>query len=531
MDSIAPSVPRLSVALIVRNCAVQLAATIHSIRAIADEIVVLDTGSTDDTLTVAVQSGAIVHRRAWDDDFAAARNACLDKATGDWLLWLDAGETLATEQADELKTFLAGQPATDRAYLLQVTLPAAAGQMGREQIARLRLHPRRDGLRFAGRVRESLAASLAAQGIAIDPLPITIERGQLDADPDIKAGKAQRNICLADLAMAEGGPSAEMHNVLGEAFQTLGDHVRAAQHYRRSLDLAERRSREHLEAFYGLLTCLDGVSADRSDQLSLAILALEHFPLDAQLLVALGGYLQTLGQSQLAARSFDLAFRHGQIEPQVWHLPEIRQIAASCAATVLVQSREDDQARTLLEAAVTIYPHSHKLALQLIDLHVKNLRRNEALAVVASFASDADRERLSTAVRGAYLAQQGDWSAAADLLMAAMLDGCRERFCLRWLVASWLALERPLDAQTALRVWQVADPRDEEAASLAEQVAAQLTDHVDEPTEIMRSDELRVDEPGPVAPPNVGPLTKRRPASAPTVRTSGRSRPRFDDSM
>ena len=238
-----------------------------------------------------------------------------------------------------------------------------SGQIGREQIARLRLHPRRDGLRFALRVRESIAASLGAQGVEIDTLPIVIERGPLESDASVKAAKAQRNIRLADLAMAESGPSATLHNVLGDAFQTLGDHVRAAQHYRRSLDLAEQRSREHLEAFYGLLTCLDGVSAERSDQLSLAILALEHFPLDAQLLVALGGYLQTLGQTQLAARSFDLAFRHGQIEPQIWHLPEIRQIAASCAATVLVQSREDDQARTLLEAAVTIYPQSPKLAL------------------------------------------------------------------------------------------------------------------------------------------------------------------------
>jgi Tfp pilus assembly protein PilF len=511
--------------MIVRNCAGRLAATIGSIRAIADEIVVLDTGSTDDTLVAAVQAGASVHRRAWDDDFAAARNACLEHATGDWILWLDAGETLAADQAAELRSLLAGQPPLDRAYWLHVALPAAPGQIGREQIARLRLHPRHDGLRFVGRVRESLAESLAALAIETDALPITIERNPHDADESVKAARAQRNIRLADLAMAESGPSAVVHNTLGEAFQTLGDHVRAAQHYRRSLDLAERRSREHLEAFYGLLTCLDGVQADRSDQLSLAILALEHFPLDAQLLVALGGYLQTLGQTPLAARTFDLAFRHGQIEPQLWHLPEIRQIAASCAATVLVQACEEDQARTLLEAAVTIYPQSQKLALQLVELHVKNLRRNEALAVVASFASDADRQRLSTAVRGAYLAQQGDWAAAADLLQAAVLDGCRERFCLHGLVAAWLALDRPRDAQSALQVWQAAHPHDEEAAAFAEQVDAQLAEVTAEPPE-----PVRVDEPAPVAGPLAAP-PKRRPGAAPTIRTSSRSGPRYGDSI
>ena len=147
-----------------------------------------------------------------------------------------------------------------------------------------------------------------------------------------------------------------------------------------------------------------------------------------------------------------------------------------------------DQARTLLEAAVTIYPDSQKLALQLIELHVKCLRRNEALAVVASFATDADRERLSAAVRGAYLAQQGDWSGAADVLQAAVLDGCRERFCLRWLVASWLALDRPHEAQSALHIWRAAHPGDEELAALREQVDARL-EELDEPTDVMRVDE------------------------------------------
>src|SRR4029450_81312 len=144
------------------------------------------------------------------------------------------------------------------------------------QIARLRLHPRREGVRFAGRVRERIDESLAAQNIPIDTSPIVIERDDRDHDSGVKANRAQRNIRLADLDLAEHGPSARLHNVLGEAYQTLGDHVRAAQHFRRSLDLAEQKSREHLEAFYGLLTCLDGVAADGSDQLSLAILALEH---------------------------------------------------------------------------------------------------------------------------------------------------------------------------------------------------------------------------------------------------------------
>jgi lipopolysaccharide biosynthesis regulator YciM len=213
--------------------------------------------------------------------------------------------------------------------------------------------------------------------------------------------------------------------------------------------------------------------------------------------------------------SVDLAFRHGQIEPRIWHLPDIRQIAASCAATVLMQAREDEQARTLLEAAVTIYPQSTRLALQLVDLHVRNRRRSEALSVVAGFASPADRERLSAAVRGACLAQQDKWEEAADLLQAAVLDGCRERFCLRWLVNSWLALDRPLDAQSSLRVWLAIEPASEEAAGFQERVTAAIEQ---QQLATKRIEPIRIDgSTSPLAP-------TLRPASSTPAPTPSRSR-------
>ena len=481
MESFTTTAPRLSVAIIARNAAQPLAETIASIRAIADEMVVLDTGSTDDTLVVAAQAGAAVHRRMWDDDFAAARNACLEKTTGDWVLWLDAGETLAAGQGAALREFLRTAADPRHAYALNVALPAAPGQLGYEQIARLRLHPRRAELRFAGRVRERLGTMQVDEGIALTPLEVTIHRGPREHDPQVKSARAQRNIRLADLALAEQGPTPEMHNVLGEAFQTLGDSVRAAQQYRRAIDLSQPKSRDRLEAFYGLLTCLEGVSADRSDQLSFCMLALEQSPLDAQLLVALGGYLQSLDQAVLAIRAFDLAFRHGQIETQIWHLPEIRQIAASCAAAAMIKAGQLDEARTLLEAAVRTFPGSQRLALQLIDLHVGQRRRDEALAIAGGLPSQSERQRLAAAIRGACLAQQQDWPAAVDLLQAAMLDGCQEVFCFRWLVAGWLALDKPQDAKAVLRQWQTCDPKSVEAAEL-------LHGLPDEPPRAMRID-------------------------------------------
>lgn len=85
---------RLSVCMIVRNEGGRLARALESVRGIADEIIVTDTGSTDDTVDIARRFGAVVSHFTWCDDFAAARNAGAALARGEWVFWLDGDERL-----------------------------------------------------------------------------------------------------------------------------------------------------------------------------------------------------------------------------------------------------------------------------------------------------------------------------------------------------------------------------------------------------------------------------------------------------
>ncbi|MDP6775756.1 MAG: glycosyltransferase, partial [Candidatus Latescibacteria bacterium] len=77
---------KLSVCMIARDEAQFLTRCLESIQGLADEVVVGDTGSTDDTRQVAVEGGARVVEAPWEDDFSLARNAVLEEATGDWVL-------------------------------------------------------------------------------------------------------------------------------------------------------------------------------------------------------------------------------------------------------------------------------------------------------------------------------------------------------------------------------------------------------------------------------------------------------------
>src|SRR2546427_10591625 len=94
---------RISLTMIVKNEERALPACLEAARPWVDEIVVVDTGSTDRTREIAAGFGARVHEWAWRDDFAAARNESLRHTTGDWILALGADEVLSPELGPALR--------------------------------------------------------------------------------------------------------------------------------------------------------------------------------------------------------------------------------------------------------------------------------------------------------------------------------------------------------------------------------------------------------------------------------------------
>ncbi|MCM0593934.1 MAG: glycosyltransferase [Gloeotrichia echinulata DVL01] len=96
----------LSLCMIVKNEAATLPKCLSSVQNVVDEIVVVDTGSSDRTVEIATAYGAKVHRFQWCNDFSAARNAALKYVTGDWILVLDADETLTPEIVPQIRSVI-----------------------------------------------------------------------------------------------------------------------------------------------------------------------------------------------------------------------------------------------------------------------------------------------------------------------------------------------------------------------------------------------------------------------------------------
>jgi tetratricopeptide (TPR) repeat protein len=98
----------LSLSMIVRNEERHLARCLEHAALFADEIVIVDTGSTDRTKEIAAQFTERVHDFTWCDDFAKARNYALQQCTGDFVMYLDADDVVTEEDARAIRALMAG---------------------------------------------------------------------------------------------------------------------------------------------------------------------------------------------------------------------------------------------------------------------------------------------------------------------------------------------------------------------------------------------------------------------------------------
>jgi len=110
---------KISVCMIVKNEEAMLPRCLDSVKPIADEIVIIDTGSTDRTVEIAKSYGAYVHHHPWQGNFSKHRNQSIEYSTGDWLLFIDADEELCGN-VDELRNWLAAVP--DEINAITVTM-------------------------------------------------------------------------------------------------------------------------------------------------------------------------------------------------------------------------------------------------------------------------------------------------------------------------------------------------------------------------------------------------------------------------
>jgi GT2 family glycosyltransferase len=455
-----PVPPRLSVCLIVRNEEQFLPRCLASIKPVAHQIVVLDTGSTDRTVEIAREFGAEVHRFEWCDDFAAARNACLEHATGDWILQLDADEELPPAEHSKLLAAL------QKEKVIGHRLPLLNSGLEAEGVSYVpRLFRNAPGLFYICRVHEQVFSSVLvrAEEWALETAhggPQLLHHGYTKEIVRDRQ-KVQRNLRLLQQALVDFPDDANLLMNLGLELARSGDLAAALVQYEaafRSLSSNHHASlvpelRETLLTQYGahLIKALKDEDAIRILRSPLA----KAGGLTASQQFALGLALMRTRRFADGAEAFRrcLATRNqpglSPINPEI-----LRAGPHHCLATCLANLGQPESALQSLENALRDDPKSRAVRMDLARTLFAQGRPIDALKhlhdIVAQTPADADAWRLGGDIalsRPDFLEFAVDWTGEAVKNLTSDPGLANQR---------GEALLRSGNAEGALPFWQIA---------------------------------------------------------------------------
>jgi tetratricopeptide (TPR) repeat protein len=207
----------VSLCMIVKNEEANLGPCLEGVGALVDEIVIVDTGSTDRTRDIAAERGAVIVDFPWRDDFSAARNEALRHSAGDWIFWLDADDRVDAANPHRLSTLLAALPDENIVYLMRCISTGPDGATPVNVVDHPRLFRRQPGVVWSYRVHEQVLPSILRSGARLQRSDVVIHhRGYSDRATCRR--KDERNLRLLRLDAAD---HPEDHSVLFHLGMTL----------------------------------------------------------------------------------------------------------------------------------------------------------------------------------------------------------------------------------------------------------------------------------------------------------------------
>jgi glycosyltransferase involved in cell wall biosynthesis len=419
--------PHLSVCLIVKNEERFLGQCLASVEGLADQIVVVDTGSTDRTVEIAKHHKAEVHSFTWCDDFSAARNAALEYVTGDWVLMLDADEELPPEQHEALRKLLRAAP------VMAWRLPLQDVGREAEGVSYVpRLFRNAPALFFVGRVHEQVFTSIEVRrqewGLETRLGDAMLRHYGYTKELTHERDKVGRNLRLLEKAVLETPGEANLLMNYGLELTRSGRPEEGLRQYRAAFeDMADEPTEvvvpETREMLLGQF-CTQLMAAKAHAE----IIRVLTSPL-AKLGVGLTASLHfTLGLAQMELKEFALAaeqFRQCLAKRERPALTpvnvEIRKAGPRhCLALCLAQTNEPVAAESEFQAARQDDAESAPVAADYARFLQEKGRAVEGLQLLHQFTSEHPQAAVAWQVGGAIALSQPeflevavDWTAEA----------------------------------------------------------------------------------------------------------------------
>ena len=280
------------------------------VRGLWDELVVVDTGSTDSTVQLLEAEGARVLHKPWRQDFAEARNFSIEAATGDWIIFLDPDEFVLPAFLDQVKAAMGNAAAGAATVLMQ-----DRREDGHLQEARLiRMFRRYPDVHFLHAIHEDVAETLLPRlrisGHAIIHLDAPIAHYGYRKDVALARNKKQRDTAIIEAILQRNPDDLYLHFKLLEQARFWADERLARTSAAAALDAWNRAPDSDLNFWAGELAVMivEGTHAnDWERALDLLLTLAQRVPNSPAIAHRKGELLEMLNRLQEAKFAFETA--------------------------------------------------------------------------------------------------------------------------------------------------------------------------------------------------------------------------------
>ncbi len=310
----------VSLCMIVKNEERMLERCLSSVRHLADEMVIVDTGSTDNTKEIAAQFGARVYEYEWDGCFANARNAALEQARMDWILLMDADDEFEYEDTQKLLDLMEhgeGSVCFFQTLSFMGRVPDKNSLVANLNVRLIRNHM---GLKFQGCIHEQIGMEHGGHKAVISDIRV-YHYGYLDGAIQEKK-KRERNISLIQKELDKNPDDAFMLFNMGNEYFALERVQEAFTCYRKSYEDFDPKRGYSPKLIVRLMTCND-LLGNTEEMLRLADEGLRLYP-DYTDLVFLRGTALLRQEKYLAAiASLETCLKMGEAPEMIRYMTGI----------------------------------------------------------------------------------------------------------------------------------------------------------------------------------------------------------------
>ena len=297
---------KISACVIMRDAAVDIADCLESVRDGVDEIVVVDTGSADDSVEIARRFTGKVFSFAWKEDFSAARNFCLDRAEGDWIVFLDSDEFLARGTRENLRRMVTAidDQGFDKAMVYRENVDDCNLPVDMDGDFSLRIFRNGKERRYRDPIHEYLSYSGTGEdrGTVVSPDDLRIlHRGYAPARVQ---GKFDRNARMLREMQTEGGQKTYMDYYFSGVYFREREYEKAAQCMERVIAEEKLPWEEPYSLWRLWLDALRKMGADASEWERVLKLGMEKCPELPDFHVQYGALLLKRGDTEAAWEHF-----------------------------------------------------------------------------------------------------------------------------------------------------------------------------------------------------------------------------------